>query len=134
MTKDSGYLYAVGRRKEASVRVRLIKGSGENLVNGKKAESYFAGKVMELELQRPFKVTDTSGKYYFTARVLGGGKVAQLQALLLGISNALVKTKKENIRQVLKKAGLLTRDSRIRERRKVNTGGKARRQKQSPKR
>ncbi len=131
MTK---YISSVGRRKEASVRVRLIKASGDHLVNGKVFSNYFPGKLAKLHLEKPFKLTNTLGKYYFTAITSGGGKIAQLQALVSGIAKALVKVEKANYRPSLKKAGLLTRDARIRERRKVNTGGKARRAKQSPKR
>jgi small subunit ribosomal protein S9 len=83
---------------------------------------------------RPFGATETSDKYYFTAKVLGGGKNGQLEAVVLGISRALVSISSEKNRSPLKKLGLLTRDSRIRQRRMVGMGGKARRQKQSPKR
>ena len=134
MTKDNKYLSSVGRRKEASVRVRLIKGTDESLVNGKSAGDYFPGKLSGILLETPFKLTQTTEKFYFTAKASGGGKNAQLQALVLGISKALIKTGKEGFRDVLKKHGLLTRDARIRERRKAGTGGKARRKKQSPKR
>lgn len=133
MVKDSKYTASVGRRKEASVRVRVIKGTGENLVNGKPFSKYFPGKVYQLIVEQPFKVTGNEGKYYFTAVVDGGGKRAQLSALVLGISKALLKVDGEN-RPTLKKGGFLTRDARIRERRKAGTGGKARRKKQSPKR
>lgn len=133
MAKDSKYQASVGRRKEASVRVRVIKGPGENLVNGKPFSKYFPGKVSQLLAEQPFKVTGTEDMFYFTAVVDGGGKSAQLSALVLGISKALLKVDAEN-RPSLKKGGFLTRDSRIRERRKAGTGGKARRKKQSPKR
>jgi len=131
---ENKYIYAVGRRKEASVRVRLFKGEGENMVNGKSVHKYFPGEIKKLLVMKPFDLTNMVGKYHFTAKVKGGGSEAQLSALVLGISRALVKTDKDGLRLVLKKAGFLTRDARIRERRKVNTGGKARRAKQSPKR
>lgn len=122
------YTFAVGRRKSASARVRLFKGVGESLINGKKIIEFIA------QLARPFKITETEGKYYFTAKVAGGGKEGQTEAIVHGISRAMVKLNPEKFRVVLKKANLLTRDSRVRLRRMVGTGGKARRKKQSPKR
>lgn len=135
MVKNSKpkFIYAVGRRKESSARVRLYKGSGQNLVNMLPAEKYFPSEVNRILFEKPFKLTDTLGKYYATVRVVGGGKVSQLEAVVHGIAKALSK-EKEEFRRILKKAGLLTRDARVRERRKVGTGGKARRLKQSPKR
>lgn len=122
------YTFAVGRRKSASARVRLYKGTGENTINGRK--------IMEklTELAKPFKLTDTEGKYFFTAKVTGGGKEGQIEAVVHGISRALIKLNSDKFRVILKKANLLTRDSRVRLRRMVGTGGKARRKKQSPKR
>ena len=128
------YTYAVGRRKSASARVRLHKGKGENIVNGMDFLKYFPGEVSKVKLEMPFKVTDTLGKYYVTARVVGSGKQSQLEAITLGIARSLSLLEGKNFRGVLKTAGLLTRDARIRERRKVGMGGKARRKKQSPKR
>lgn len=134
MTKKINYIYAIGRRKESSARIRLFRGKGENTVNGKKANEYFSGKLSEKLVVRPFGVTETSDKYYFSARVVGGGKNGQLEALVLGIARALVKISEEKYKNPLRKAGLLTRDGRERQRRMVGTGGKARRKKQSPKR
>ncbi|MBN1168746.1 30S ribosomal protein S9 [Candidatus Woesebacteria bacterium] len=128
------YTYAVGRRRSASARVRLFRGKGESTVNGKPADKYFVGSIIENKWKKPFMVIDEVDKYYFTAKVTGGGKQGQLNAVLLGVSRALSKLEEEKYRIPLKKAGLLTRDSRVRERRKVGTGGKARRKKQSPKR
>lgn len=133
-TKKKDYTYAVGRRKSASSRVRLYRGKKESLVNNELIGKYFPGDVFASYWQKPFDLTGTTGKYYVTVRVLGGGKKGQLEATVLGISRAMVLANSEKYRAVLKKAGLLTRDSRIRERRKVGTGGKARRKKQSPKR
>lgn len=128
------YTYAVGKRKSASARVRLFAGRSENLVNDIPAEKYFPREVEKIILKRPLELSQAAGKYYFTARVKGGGKTAQLEALVHGISRAFSKAGKEKFRSSLKKAGLLTRDSRIRQRRMVGTGGKSRRAKQSPKR
>jgi len=122
------YTFAVGRRKSASARVRLFKGIGENMINGKKIVNNLT------QFVKPFKLTDTEGKFYFTAKVAGGGKEGQAEAIVHGISRALVKLNAEKFRVVLKKNNLLTRDPRERQRRMVGTGGKARRKKQSPKR
>lgn len=133
-TKNKNYTYAVGRRREASARVRLFKGRKESLVNGEVIGKYFPGDVMRTSWIKPFSLTETTGKYYVTVKVKGGGKMGQLGAVAHGTARALAEANPEKFRPVLKKAGLLTRDSRTRERRKVGTGGKARRKKQSPKR
>lgn len=132
-TKKKNYTYAVGRRKSASARIRLYKGKGENLVNGMPIGKYFPGKRLASLWQEPFDLTDTLGKYYITARVVGGGKKGQLEAVIHGTARSLAEVSSD-LRLPLKKAGLLTRDDRVRERRKIGTGGKARRKKQSPKR
>ncbi len=132
-TKKKTYFYGLGRRREASARVRLHKGKGENTVNDKPLNVYFSGKVNETLLARPFVLTGTESKYFMTVKVNGGGPNGQLGAVVLGIARALVTIKKE-FRAPLKKAGLLSRDPRTKERRKVGMGGKARRKKQSPKR
>ncbi len=133
-TKKVDYTYAVGRRKESSARVRIYRGKGENTVNGMAVEKYFPGDVAKKALAKPFGATETSDKYYFSARTSGGGKNGQLAAVVLGIARALVKVSTDKNRVPLKKLGLLTRDSRIRQRRMVGMGGKSRRKKQSPKR
>lgn len=128
------YVFAVGRRREASARVRLFKGTKETTVNGEVIGKYFPGKVNAILWQKPFEVTGTSGKFYVTAKVAGGGKSGQLEAVVHAIAKALAASDEKNFRIPLKKAGLLTRDARKKERRMVGTGGKARKQKQSPKR
>ncbi len=133
-TKKIDYIYGVGRRKESSARVRLFRGKGENTVNGIPADKYFPGEVSQKAMEKPFGVTETSGKFYFSARVLGGGKEGQMSALILGLSRTLVKIEPEKNRVSLRKTNLLSRDSRIRQRRMVGMGGKSRRKKQSPKR
>lgn len=132
--KKINYIYAVGRRRNASARVRLFKGKGIDLVNEQPVEKYFPGEVNEEVWTKPFRLTDTLGKYYVTVKVVGGGKNGQLDAAIHGIARVLAKANEDKFRPPLKKAGLLTRDARIRERRKVGMGGKARRKKQSPKR
>ncbi len=128
------YAYGVGRRRESSARVRVFRGTGDNLVNDIVIGKYFEGDVARHYWNKPFEVLELEGKYYATARVIGGGKNGQLDAFVLGLSRALSKIKPDKYRSPLKKAGLLSSDSRIRERRKVGTGGRARRKKQSPKR
>lgn len=132
--KKIDYIYAVGRRKESSSRVRVYRGKGENTVNGKPANKYFEGEIWAKAMAKPFGATETSDKFYFSARVSGGGKHGQLGAMILALSRALVKVSPEKNRLVLRKLNLLTRDDRSRQRRMVGMGGKSRRQKQSPKR
>lgn len=134
MIKKIDYVYATGKRRESSARVRLFKGKGTNTVNGIPVSDYFSGKIMRVLWEKPFALTETSEKYYFSAKVVGGGRMGQIGALVHGLARAISKTSPEKYRFSLKKAGLLTRDSRTRQRRMVGKGGKARREKQSPKR
>lgn len=127
------FVFAVGRRKESVARVRLYSESGEHLINNQTLEKYFPGKTSSILFSRPFRAIGVEGKYRISAKVKGGGKVSQLSAILLGIARALSESDK-SLRPALKREGLLTRDPRARERRKVGTGGRARRKKQSPKR
>jgi small subunit ribosomal protein S9 len=128
------YTYSVGRRRTSSARVRLYRGKGETTVNGVAIAKYFQGEIKKDTWARPFRVVDGVDKFYATVRVDGGGVVGRLEATAHAIAKALAKLDKDSFRTVLKKAGLLTSDSRNRERRKVGTGGRARKQKQSPKR
>lgn len=128
------HIYSVGRRRTAAARVRLFKGKGETTVNGKPIEKYFPGTIFQNIWSKPLKVLDISDKYYATIKVVGGGLKGQVEAVAHGLARALSEEKKDEFRKPLKDAGLLTRDPRKRERRKVGTGGRARRKKQSPKR
>lgn len=128
------YTYALGRRKESTARVRLFKGNKPSEVNGMEVEKYFPGKLNLFKFNQAFVLTQTQDKYYATVKVVGGGKAGQLDAAVLGIARAFSNADEKKFRTVLKKAGLLTRDSRERQRRMVGTGGRARHQKQSPKR
>lgn len=141
------YSYAVGRRKESSARVRLYSSVKDGqvwgqipvskdqiLVNEMPIEKYFPGPLNKARYQLPLVLTNTLGKYAVTIKVEGGGKVGQLDALVLGLSRALALADREKNRPVLKAKKLLKVNAKVRERRKVGTGGKARRQKQSPKR
>lgn len=131
----SKYFFGLGRRKSAIARVFLYEEkNGQITVNGKPFAEYFRGTFYGAPHLEPFKVTNTEGQYKVDIKVEGSGKSGQLNAVILGISRALELIDKEKNRPLLKKRGFLTRDSRIRQRRNVGTGGRARRQKQSPKR
>lgn len=123
----------VGRRKEAIARVRLMGGNSQITVNGKPIGEYFTGEVAQKFYQKPFEITKSTGKYSVSIKVEGGGKSSQLGAVIHGISRALAKTSAD-FRTLLKREGLLTRDARVKERRKYGHAGKARAKKQSPKR
>ncbi len=127
------YTYAVGRRRTAVATIKLFSGTTSSTVNKIAIDKYFPGKFASITHQRPFLVTKTQKKYYFQAKVSGGGKKGQLEALALAISRALLKIDEAH-KKNLRPAGLLTVDSRIRQRRMVGTGGKARHKKQSPRR
>ncbi len=124
---------AVGRKKEAVARVRLSSGNGQITVNGKPIAEYFRGALLQKIYSKPLEITKTTGKYLISVKVLGGGSASQLGAVIHGIARAITK---ENpaLRTVLKKEGFLTRDARVKERRKYGLAQKARAKKQSPKR
>lgn len=109
--------YGTGRRKCAVAKVRVIAGQGNIIVNGKPVDSYFGRKVLELIVRQPFGITETESKYDVLATVFGGGLSGQAGAVRHGISRALLKVD-DAMRSPLKKAGFLTRDPRMKERRK----------------
>jgi small subunit ribosomal protein S9 len=128
------FVTAVGRRKTATARVRLYKEAGDFIVNDKVVGEYFGDIPNASTLfNLPVVTADVLGKYAISVKVNGGGKTAQVEAMNHGISRALIKMNPD-LRVVLKKRGLLSRDDRMKETRKIGTGGKARRAKQSPKR
>jgi small subunit ribosomal protein S9 len=110
---------AVGRRKQAIARVRLVPGSGNYTVNGRTLEAYFPNKLHQQLINDPFTVLDLGGSYDVVARITGGGPSGQAGALRLGIARALNLIDEENNRPSLKKSGFLTRDSRVKERKKA---------------
>lgn len=128
------FTQTIGRRKEAIARVRLIKGQSQVVVNGKQISDYFRGPINQKAYQRPFEVTKTLGQFTATVKVEGGGTASQLDAVVHGLARALQLLDKEKYRPSLKSAGLLTRDARVKERRKYGLAHKARAKKQSPKR
>lgn len=130
---EKSVVSSLGRRKEAIARVQLIEGNGQITINGKPIGEYFLGQVFQKLYTRPLEVTKTTGKYSISVKVEGGGKVAQLGAVIHGIAKAIAKAQ-PLLRVVLKKEGFLRRDARVKERRKYGHAGKARARKQSPKR
>jgi small subunit ribosomal protein S9 len=141
------YYEAVGRRKVASARARLyvvtdesitVEGTqipkGEMIINGRPSEKYFPGEVSKKMYQEPFRTTNTLGRFAVSVKVEGGGLSGQLAAVIHSLSRALEKVDKEKFRPILKKRGFMTRDARMKERRKAGFAGKARARKQSPKR
>ncbi len=113
---------AIGRRKRAVARVRLMPGNGDFKVNGKDLKDYFQRQVLIKEIMQPIEITESSKSYNISATVNGGGLSGQAGALRLGISRALVKYN-PSLRPILKKAGFLTRDPREKERKKYGQRG-----------
>jgi len=110
--------FGTGRRKEATAKVWLFPGSGKIMVNGKSAKDYFCNRaVLMVKVNGPLEVIASTGKYDIFATVLGGGVAAQATAVSMGIARALVRMNSE-LKPPLKKQGLLTRDSRMKERKK----------------
>jgi len=142
------YVFATGKRKEAVARVRLYEHvkdglmwgnepvkKGEILVNEKPIAQYFSDQTHRHLYTEPLRITNAHQKNYaFTIKVAGGGPAGQLAAVIAGIANVLDELDGEKYRPILKKKGLLSRDMRVRQRRKVGMGGKSRRKLQSPKR
>src|SRR5690349_18268048 len=127
------YFYALGRRKSSTARVRLQGGKGTITVNGKPASEYFAdSKVLLAELERPFAALEQENKFDISAVVTGGGHAGQVDAIRLGIAKALV-LMNEDLKGTLKRADLLSRDPREKERKKYGLKG-ARKQRQFTKR
>jgi len=133
MAATQTYFYALGRRKSSTARVRLQGGKGSIVVNDVPAETYFAdSKYLLHELHRPFAALDTENKFDISVRVSGGGHAGQVDAIRLGIAKALA-IMNEDLRSTLKRADLLGRDQREKERKKYGLRG-ARKQRQFTKR
>ena len=128
------YVAAVGRRRQSTARVRLYPRPGDFIVNGVAAGRYFESIPNAASFyNQPFATTNCLGRYAVTVKLSGGGKNGQLGALAHGLARALVKMNPD-YRELFRDTTLLTRDDRMRETRKIGTGGKARRKRQSPKR
>ncbi|MDQ2797357.1 MAG: 30S ribosomal protein S9 [Actinomycetota bacterium] len=117
MTASNSTAPVVGRRKEAIVRVRLIPGTGQFTLNGRTLEGYFPNKVHQQLIREPFVTLEKADQYDVLATLIGGGISGQAGALRLGISRALINLEPDD-RPALKKAGFLTRDPRVKERKK----------------
>jgi len=113
---------ATGKRKNAIARVRIASGTGKIIVNGREAVEYFKRQTSILIIHQPLDLTETTGKIDITANVVGGGLSGQAGALRHGITRALMEMDPE-LRPVLKRAGLVTRDSRVKERKKYGLAG-----------
>ena len=114
--------YATGKRKNAIARVWLSPGTGKVIVNKMEADDYFGQIFKDHKIEKPFKVTETSEQFDVIATLKGGGKAAQVDALCHGIARALLVTNPET-RLPLKQSGLLTRDPRVKERKKYGQKG-----------
>lgn len=147
-TKNLKYYQAIGRRKTAVANVRLyivghdktatvddikIK-AGEIYLNKKPIEKIFSAPYEKKSYLLPLTLTQNEGRFAISIKTEGGGRIGQLEAIIHGLARALESVDTDSYRSQLKKHGFLTRDPRKRERRKVGTGGRARRAKQSPKR
>ncbi len=113
---------ATGRRKTSVARVRLSPGTGEVVVNGSSPEEYFHRETLVMLIKQPLECVDALGKYNVRVLVSGGGVASQAGAMQLGIARALVKVDEE-VRTVLRRAGFLTRDPRMKERKKYGQRG-----------
>jgi small subunit ribosomal protein S9 len=120
---ETSYFYGTGRRKTATARVRLIPdGSGNAIVNRKPIDDYFDREAVKMVIMQPFELTETEGKFDLYVNVRGGGKSGQAGAIRHGIARALLQSDSE-LKPILKKAGFLTRDARMKERKKYGQKG-----------
>lgn len=132
MAKEN-YYYALGRRKSSTARVRIFNGKGQIIINDKPADEYFAGsKTLLNQIQKPFTLLDKINKYDVSVKVSGGGHVGQVDAIRLAISRAMA-IMDADLKSTLKRANMLMRDPREKERKKFGLKG-ARKQRQFTKR
>lgn len=118
MYNKEPFFYGTGRRKQSVARVRLYKGEGKITVNGRDIEEYFGLETLKVIVRQPLALTETQGKFDIVCNVNGGGVAGQAGAIRHGISRALLDFDTEKFRLALKKAGFLTRDPRMKERKK----------------
>lgn len=114
---EQSYYGGTGRRKTSTAQVRLMKGEGVIIINGKSLEEVYNRQTLLTHILQPLQVTNTSNQYNVVVKVTGGGIASQAGAICHGISRALVKTN-ESLKPILRSYGLLTRDSRMKERKK----------------
>ena len=112
------YFYGTGRRKKSVARVRLYQGTGSVKINGRDIDDYFGLDTLKLIVRQPLNLTGTADKFDIECRVAGGGVTGQAGAIRHGIARALLQFNSEELRPQLKKAGFLTRDPRMKERKK----------------
>ena len=117
MYETKPYFYGTGRRKNSVARVRVYNGTGKITINDRDIEEYFGLETLKLVVRQPLNVADVDGKFDIVVRVAGGGVSGQAGAIRHGLSRALLQYD-ENLRPALKKAGFLTRDPRMKERKK----------------
>ena len=122
MFEGKPYFYGTGRRKSSVARVRVYNGSGKITINGRDIDDYFGLETLKLIVHQPLNLTETEGKFDIVANVSGGGVTGQAGAIRHGIARALLLAD-ESFRPILKKAGLLTRDPRMKERKKYGLKG-----------
>jgi small subunit ribosomal protein S9 len=118
MSTNVAFYYGTGRRKTSVARVRLIPGEGEVVVNGRSLDEHFGNAINQSEILMPFRVTGTEGHFNAMVKVEGGGYQGQAGAIRHGIARALLQSDPETTRVPLRQAGLLTRDPRMKERKK----------------
>ena len=121
-TSAKPYFYGTGRRKKSVARVRVVPGTGAITINNKSIDEYFGLETLNLIVNQPFGVTETMGKFDVICRVNGGGLSGQAGAIRHGLARALVQAD-ENYKPALKAAGFLTRDPRMKERKKYGLKG-----------
>ena len=117
MYNNENYFYGTGRRKSSVARVRLLPGSGNVTINGRTMDEYFGLETLRMLVRQPMELTGTMGKYDVIVNVVGGGVSGQAGAIRHGITRALIESD-ETLKTVLKKAGFVTRDPRMKERKK----------------
>lgn len=118
MYEKEPFFYGTGRRKNSVARVRLYKGRGKIIVNGREIDDYFGLETLKVIVRQPLVLTENEGKFDIICNVNGGGVAGQAGAIRHGISRALLEFDSEKYKLSLKKAGLLTRDPRMKERKK----------------
>ena len=117
MYNNENYFYGTGRRKSSVARVRLLPGTGNVTINGRSMDEYFGLETLRMLVRQPLELTGTMGKFDVVVNVCGGGVSGQAGAIRHGITRALIESD-ETLKAVLKKAGFVTRDPRMKERKK----------------
>ena len=123
MYDKAPYFYGTGRRKSSVARVRLYKGTGKITINDRDIDDYFGLETLKLIVRQPLALTNTSNSFDIVCRVAGGGVTGQAGAIRLGVARALLQYDGEALRPKLKRAGFLTRDPRMKERKKYGLKG-----------